>query len=68
MQNYIAIDLGASGGRAMLGRWDGHALALDELHRFPNEPVRLRGTLYWDILRILHEIKQGLAKAAQRGI
>jgi len=64
-KNYIAIDLGASSGRVMLGRWDGHALALEELHRFPNEAVRLCGTLYWDILRLLHEIKQGLAKAAR---
>jgi len=63
-KNYIAIDLGASSGRVMLGRWDGHALALDELHRFPNEAVRVCGTLYWDILRLLHEIKQGLMKAA----
>jgi len=67
-KNYIAIDLGASSGRVMLGRWDGHALALDELHRFPNEAVRLCGTLHWDILRLLHEIKQGLAKAAQYDI
>ena len=63
-KNYIAIDLGASSGRVMLGRWDGHALDLQELHRFPNEAVRVCGTLYWDILRLLHEIKQGLAKAA----
>jgi rhamnulokinase/L-fuculokinase len=68
MKNYIAIDLGASSGRVMLGRWDGSVLELEELHRFPNEPVRLCGTLYWDILRILHEIKQGLAKAARHTI
>jgi len=68
MKNYIAIDLGASSGRVMLGRWDGHTLALEELHRFPNEAVRLLGTLHWDILRLLHEIKQGLSKAAQYDI
>jgi rhamnulokinase/L-fuculokinase len=63
----ISVDLGASSGRVMLGRWDGHALGLDELHRFSNDPVRVNGTLYWDMLRLLHEIKQGLSKAAQRG-
>ena len=67
-RNYIAVDLGASSGRVMLGRWDGHTLALEELHRFSNDAVRLCGTLYWDILRILHEIKQGLIKAAQYDI
>ena len=67
-KNYIAIDLGASSGRVMLGRWDGHALGLEELHRFSNDAVRVCGTLYWDILRLLHEIKQGLAKAAQYDI
>jgi len=64
-KNYIAIDLGASSGRVMLGRWDGRTLALEELHRFSNDAVRLCGTLHWDILRLLHEIKQGLAKAAR---
>ncbi|MCL2494305.1 MAG: rhamnulokinase [Oscillospiraceae bacterium] len=67
-KNYIAIDLGASGGRVMLGRWDGHAITLDELHRFSNDAVRVNGTLYWDILRLLHEIKTGLAKASQHEI
>jgi len=67
-KNYIAIDLGASSGRVMLGRWDGHVLGLEELHRFSNEAVRVCGTLYWDILRLLHEIKQGLAKASQYDI
>ena len=64
-KNYIAVDLGASSGRVMLGRWNGSTLKLEELHRFSNDAVRLCGTLHWDILRLLHEIKQGLAKAAQ---
>jgi rhamnulokinase/L-fuculokinase len=46
----------------MLGCYDGGKLALEELHRFPNEPVGLGGTLYWDILRLLHEIRQGLRR------
>jgi len=67
-KNYIAIDLGASSGRVMLGRWGGSALGLEELHRFSNDAVRLCGTLHWDILRLLHEIKTGLSKAAQYDI
>ena len=59
--NFAAVDLGAESGRVMLGRFDGSALALEEAHRFPNVPVQVAGTLHWDILRIWHEIKHGLA-------
>jgi rhamnulokinase len=40
---------------------------LDEVHRFPNEPVRLPGGLHWDILRIHHEVTRGIARAAAGG-
>lgn len=64
----LALDLGASSGRAIVGTWDGKALSLEEIHRFPNEPVRLGGTLYWDVLRLMHEIRQSLIKAKPYGI
>ncbi len=63
----LAIDLGASSGRAILGSFDGKQITLQELHRFTNEPVMVGNTLYWDVLRLLYEIKQGIAKAAQIG-
>ena len=66
-RNLLAIDLGASSGRVMLGRFDGRHIRLEELHRFANEPVSVNGTLHWDILRLLHEIKQGLRAAARLG-
>ena len=59
---YLAIDLGAESGRALLGRFDGECVALDEVHRFAVEPVRLLDGLHWDILRIMHEIQIGLGK------
>ena len=62
---YIAIDLGASSGRLILGSIKENKLQLEEIHRFPNEPVHLGDTFYWDFMRIFHEIKQGLKKAAQ---
>ena len=68
MTRYLAFDLGAESGRAMLGTLDGGRLVLEELHRFPNNPVRLPTGLYWDTLRLWHEIQQGLAAAAARGI
>jgi rhamnulokinase len=60
---YLAVDLGAESGRVVLGRFDGRRVSLEEIHRFPNLPVRLPDGLHWDVLRILHEIKEGLAKA-----
>lgn len=63
---YIAIDLGASSGRLLLGTMKEGRLGLEEVHRFPNEPVYLGNTFYWDFMRIFHEIKQGLKKVAQR--
>ena len=60
--NLLAIDLGASSGRGILGSFDGEVLTLRETHRFLNEPVSLNGRLYWDILRIFHEVKQAIAK------
>lgn len=59
----LAADFGASSGRVMLGEWDGSRIKTTELHRFPNEPVHAAGTLYWDILRLFHELKQGISKA-----
>lgn len=66
MHTVLALDLGASGGRALLGSYDGERLRLEEIHRFANEPVFLRGTLYWDVLRLFHEIKTALRKADGR--
>src|SRR3712207_5723999 len=58
-------DLGAESGRAVLGRFEGERMTLEEVHRFPNRPVRLPDGLHWDVLRIIGEIKEGLAKAAR---
>ena len=62
---YLAVDLGAESGRVVLGRFDGRRVSLEEIHRFPNLPVRLPDGLHWDVLRILQEIKEGLAKAVR---
>jgi len=62
--NFLAFDLGAESGRAMLGQFDGERLRLSEVHRFPNGPVRLPDGLHWDVLRLWTEIKRGLAMAA----
>jgi rhamnulokinase len=64
-QAYLAIDLGAESGRAMLGLFDGERLQIVEVHRFSNGPVRLNDGLHWDVLRLWSEIKAGIAHAAK---
>jgi len=63
----LAFDFGASSGRAILGIFDGNKLITEELHRFSNDPVNVRGNFYWDILRLFHEIKQGIIKCVNVG-
>jgi rhamnulokinase len=63
--NFLAFDLGAESGRAMLGQFDGERIRLSEVHRFSNGPVRLPDGLHWDVLRLWTEIKCGLALAVQ---
>ncbi len=60
--NFIAVDLGASGGRVLLGRLDGARFDLTELHRFPNGPVTVLGNLHWDVLGLWKEILTGLRR------
>jgi rhamnulokinase len=60
-----AVDLGASSGRVMVGRVAPNELDLTEVHRFPNEPVRLPDGLHWDILRLHHEVLAGLREAVR---
>ena len=60
MKRFLAIDLGAESGRAMLGSLEAGRLQIEELHRFQNTPVRLPTGLYWDILRLFHEIRHAL--------
>jgi len=59
-----AVDLGASGGRVIAGRVSGDGVELSEVARFPNEPVSVAGTLYWDILRLHGSMLAGLTTAA----
>ena len=61
---FIAFDFGAESGRAMLAAFDGERITLQEAHRFANVPVRVRGSLHWDTLRLFDEIKRGLTNIA----
>jgi len=62
--NFVAVDLGASSGRLVAGRWDGQQFALLELHRFASGSISAQGRLRWDVLRLWSEIKRALSKYA----
>lgn len=63
----LAIDLGASSGRGIVGSFDGNKLSLRENHRFSNDPVFVNGRFTWDILRIFFEIKNSITKTVIEG-
>lgn len=60
----LAIDLGASSGRGIVGTFDGERISLAENHRFSNDPVMTAGQFTWDILRIFFEIKNSIRQCA----
>lgn len=64
--NFIAVDLGASSGRVVLGQWDGRRFELQDLHRFANRPLEIEGHLYWDVEGLWAQIKRGLASYTAR--
>jgi rhamnulokinase len=67
-QAYVAVDLGASGGRVLAGRFDGERMELEELHRFENGAVPAAGGLFWDVLGLWQQLLSGLRAAAGRGL
>ena len=50
--NFLAFDIGATSGRAVLGTLVGDKFEMQELHRFPNAIMELHGKYYWDIYRL----------------
>lgn len=58
--DYLAFDLGAESGRAMLGRLRSGILDLTEIHRFPNQPLRENGSLRWNVRGLWTEMRRSL--------
>ena len=65
---YLAVDLGASSGRVVLGTLEGDVMRLEELHRFPTPLVERNRHLYWDIEAMWAEIQFALAKSFDTGV
>ena len=65
---YLAVDLGASGGRLICGCMKDGQLVLDEIHRFENGMIKVDGELCWDYRHLFDEILAGLKKCTEKGI
>ena len=57
---FLAFDLGASNGRAVVGTLADGRLSLEVIHRFDNEPVEVCGTVYWNILGLYQNVLTGM--------
>lgn len=67
MNYYLAVDIGASSGRHILGYIDNGRLKLEEIHRFENYITNQNSTLLWDIEHLVNEVKKGIAKCKEIG-
>ncbi|MBO5990127.1 MAG: hypothetical protein J6R00_00580 [Lentisphaeria bacterium] len=65
MHKFLAFDLGASSGRAIVGTLDNGKLSLEEVHRFKNGPIEKSDGLYWDYPALCSELVAGLEKAVK---
>lgn len=64
---YLAIDIGASSGRHILGHLEGGKMMLEEVYRFPNGMVEKDGELCWDVEELFSHIKAGMKKCSELG-
>lgn len=65
-KSYLALDIGAESGRAVLVQLDSGILQMEEVHRFSNQPIQCAGSLHWDVVRLWSEMRRGLAKIGGR--
>ena len=67
-KHYLAIDLGATSGRTILGTLADGKLQTEEITRFPNRLITTARHTYWDILALYSEVLRGLTEVGKRGI
>jgi rhamnulokinase len=64
--HFLAFDLGAESGRTVVGTLKDGRLSLEEIHRFPNEPVEVCGTLHWNVLALYANVLKGMREYTAR--
>lgn len=67
MKYYLAVDIGASSGRHILGWLEDGVMKLEEVYRFPNGMEKVDGHLCWDVPKLFEEIKNGMKRCAEIG-
>lgn len=67
MTYHLAVDIGASSGRTILGSVENGKLKLEEIYRFENYIKNENGTLVWDIKHLIKEVINGIAKCREIG-
>ncbi len=65
--NFLAVDIGASGGKAFLMSFDRNKIKTEEIHRFPNVPIEINGVDYWDILELHGNVMKAVEIALEKG-
>ena len=65
MEYYLAVDIGASSGRHILGSYQNGKLVLEEIHRFENNIRVIDEHLSWDVDYLFHEIIAGMKKCKE---
>ena len=66
--NFLAFDIGATSGRAVLGTLEGEKFEMQEIHRYPNAIMELHGKYYWNIYRLYEALKESLVICARQNI
>ena len=62
--HFLAFDLGAESGRAVLGTLQGRKLSVHEVRRFPNTPLALSGHIHWNVYALFDEMKTAMREGA----
>jgi len=62
--HFLAVDLGAESGRAVLGKLEGRKLSVHEVRRFHNTPLTLSGHIHWNVYALFDEIKEAMKEGA----
>lgn len=66
--NFLAFDIGATSGRAVIGTLDGVKFEMREISRFPNDMLEIHGRHYWNIFSLFSSLKESLRACAREGI
>src|SRR5215471_13661604 len=65
-KSYLAFDIGAESGRAVLAHLASGTIQMEEVHRFANKPVQHPGSLHWDVVSLWQEMRTALAQLGAR--